>query len=250
MPMKKKSKRQKPKLYIFPAKVRISSDLEFMKKLNKKWKKEYDEWRIKRKMLEKILGKGTLIIGARAKDGVVLASDRKVIRGGESEYEDKIRVFNITHEGGPIIFAAAGYLGVTEDFLEFFQQSLEENVRQGEIGSLISVKFLAEDILKDFEERYAPRLEEYPIEFIFGGLNQLDRGEARLYIIGPRGYGEKIRFFQAIGHGSRYVRTVAKFLLDREKLSSLSVEEVSQRIYTCIKWIADDVDDYVGANLR
>ena len=35
-------------------------------------------------------------------------------------------------------------------------------------------------------------------------------------------------------------------MLDREKLSSLSVEEVSQRIYTCIKWIADDVDDYVG----
>jgi hypothetical protein len=74
----------------------------------------------------------------------------------------------------------------------------------------------------------------------------LDRGEARLYIIGPRGYGERIRFFELIGHGSPYARTIAMYLLNREKLSSLSTEETSVRAYACIKWIADGVDDYVS----
>lgn len=74
----------------------------------------------------------------------------------------------------------------------------------------------------------------------------MDRGEARLYIIGPRGYGERIRFFELIGHGSPYARTIAMYLLNREKLSSLSTEETSVRAYACIKWIADGVDDYVS----
>lgn len=225
-----------------------SSDMNFMRELNRRRKTEYEKWRIKKRMLEEIKGKRTLIIGIRARDGVVLASDRKVIRGGESEFENKIRVFNITPEGSPIIFAAAGYLGVTEDFLELFQESLEENVSQGAISSILSVKFLAEDILKEFEERYGPRLEEYPIQFVFGGLEQVSRGKARLYMIGPRGYGEKIKFYQLTGHGSPYARTLTKFLLDRKKLSSLTVEEVSERAYACIRWIADGVDDYVGGD--
>ena len=118
---------------------------------------------------------------------------------------------------------------------------------QGELTSLIRVKVLAEDILKDFEERYAPRLEEYPIEFIFGGLENLNNGKARIYKIGARGYGEKIRYFELIGHGRPYARTIAKFLFYIKRLPELSVEEIAKRAYACLYWIANGgIDDYVG----
>jgi len=83
MDRKAKIKKQ-PSIYpIFLPKIRLSPDVEFMRKLNERWEDEYRRWLVKTKRIEKILGKGTLIIGARVRDGVILASDRKVIRGGE-----------------------------------------------------------------------------------------------------------------------------------------------------------------------
>ena len=75
--------------------IKMPSDVEFIRKLNERWKEEYRIFLIQRKRIEKIVGKGTLIIGARAKDGIVLASDRKVMRGQESEFEDKIRILQV-----------------------------------------------------------------------------------------------------------------------------------------------------------
>lgn len=223
--------------------------LEFMKSLNEKRRKEYNKWKVKQKLIKKI-GKGTLIIGIRAKDGIVIVSDRKVMRGAESDYEDKIKIFEIQQLSAPIIFAAAGYVGVADDFLETFQKSLEYNVQEEKINSILDVKFLAEDILIQFEERYAPRLEEYPIQFMLGGLEGADKGPARLYIIGPRGYSEKIKFFEMIGHGSNYARTIAKFLLPREKIENISIEKATLKALAGINWISGGIDDYVGVILR
>lgn len=36
----------------------------------------------------------TLIVGVRGKDGIVLGSDQKVVRGGETQYTNKIHVLH------------------------------------------------------------------------------------------------------------------------------------------------------------
>jgi len=225
--------------------IKVPPDLRFLKRLNRTREKEYEEWLIKKKIIERIHGKKTLIIGVRAKDGVALISDQKYIRGGESDFESKIKVLDIKR-GVQILSAAAGYVGATDDFTEIFIEAVKENVGMGAINSLTSVKFLAEDILDEATKRYVVRLGEPPIEFIFGGLSGLEKGEARLYNVGPPGYGEKIHSYGAIGHGSSYSRTLDRYLLRRDRLSKLSIKEAASRAAACIYWIREEVDDYVG----
>lgn len=226
-------------------KIKLPPDMRFLKRLNREREKEYEEWLIRKKTIERIHGKKTLIIGVRAKDGVALISDQKYIRGGESEFESKVRILDIK-KGVQILFAAAGYVGATDDFTEIFVDVVKENVGMGTINSLLSVKFLAEDMLEDVTKRYAVRLGESPIEFIFGGLSGLGKGEARLYNVGPPGYGEKIRSYRTIGHGSSYSRTLDRYLLKRKGVSKLSIKEAVSRAAACIYWIREEVDDYVG----
>jgi 20S proteasome alpha/beta subunit len=53
----------------------------------------------------------TLIIGHKCSDGVVLAADRKLLRGEEPHYGDKIL------EIGGVVFAFEGLTGIRDDFL-------------------------------------------------------------------------------------------------------------------------------------
>lgn len=137
-------------------------------------------------------------------------------------------------------------MGVTDDFLELFQGSLEENITSGTVTSILRIKLLAEDLLKEFEERYSPRFFEPPMQFIFGGLNRLNAGEARLYNVGPPGYGERIKFYAVLGAGSPYAQTIVKYLFDTQTLAKLPIEKVAERAAACIFWIKDEIINVVG----
>ena len=85
-----------------------------LKELNKEKKVR----RIRDKILlhirpDSIIKHGTLIVGIRCKDGIVIGSDRKILRGGEAEYATKVFEFDI---GGKILFAAEGLTGIRDDF--------------------------------------------------------------------------------------------------------------------------------------
>ena len=205
---------------------------------------------MKKKKLQKLLGVGTLIIGVKGKNGIVLGSDKKIIRegGAESDFEDKIHIFNTSGKGKPIkiTFVATGYVGIAEDFLEIFEEALKDNIKAGKITNLLDVKFLAEDMLLSFEERYASRLQESPLGFMVGGLKNLSQGEARLYTVFPPGFGEKTKYCGFIGHGSPYARTIAKYLFDREQVSNFSIEKIAERIAIVLYWIGEEVDSYAG----
>lgn len=244
-----KVKEKKEKIKILPE-IEFPKEIEFLDKLNKHNEEKYKKWRFKKTLNEKIFGKSTLIIGVRGKDGIVLGSDKKIIRGGEIDSENKVKALMI-EEKIPIIFAAAGVLGVRDDFLEVFEKTLTESVRKGEVDSLLSIKMIAEDLIEKFVERYGPRLEEYPLQFILGGLAQLEKGEARLYEIGPLGFGAKIEYYSLIGHGSPYARTIGKYLFYRNNKTEkipFRCNEIIPRIATCIYWIGGEIDDYVGGD--
>ena len=174
----------------------------------------------------------TLIIGAECQDGIVLGSDRKLRRGEEVDYEDKI------FEMGNSIIGCVGLTGIRDDFLLIMRSEIAR-IRP---RSLYELKIIVEDVVNDLSDRYRGRLSpgEEQIEAILGGLEHLNSGNAKLYhIIG--GYAESIRFL-CIGHGSPYATSISKFLYERDA----SVEEMSKMVAFTISWVAEDIDASVG----
>lgn len=175
----------------------------------------------------------TLIIGGRAKDGVVLASDRKVMRGGEAEYSNKI------HHLGEVLFAIEGLSGVADDFLLLLRH--EVALKKG-FGSLYEAKILAEDIIAELTNRYSDRLSSRStVGVLMAGLENLNSGPAKLYYIHSDGYGETIKL-RCSGSGGDYATTLAKFLHSENE----SVEENAKRAAFVIHWVSEQVDVHVG----
>ena len=229
-------------------KFEFPSTVKLLDELNKELKKEYRKFLRKKRILEEVLGFGTLIIGARGKDGIVIGGDQKVIRGGEADYEEKIEIFNLGTDENQVhvAFAASGYLGVKEDYLKLFLEAMVDNLKEGTITSLLDIKFLAEDLILKFDERYSSRLDSLILHFMVAGLSHLYKGRAEIYTIGSGGYGEMVKYAEFIGHGSPYVRTIAKYILDRRLLSSMSLEDIANRMAACFYWISEEIDSYVG----
>lgn len=244
-----KTKEKKPSAETFP-KIKFPKEVEFLDELNKSNEKKYKEWLRKMMIIEKLLGKSTLIIGVRAKDGIILGGDRKVMRGGETDFEGKVRKIKV--HNAPIIFAAAGMVGIIEDFLETFEKTLFKNIEEGKIASLLSVKLIAENLVESYEMRYAPKFQQSGLlRFVLGGLSELKEGEARLYEIGFPGYGEKIKHYGLIGHGRDYARTIGKYLFPRHSHSGeafLQCNDIIPRVAACIYWVGGEIDDYVGGD--
>lgn len=232
---------------VFP-KIDYPKEVQLLDELNEANKEEYEKWLYKKLLIEKILGKSTLIIGVRGADGIVLGGDRKVMRGGETDFENKVRTMQI--KDAPIIFAAAGMVGIIEDFLETFEEALTKNIKEGKIDSLLSVKVTAENFVETYNKTYGPKFGQPSLlTFILGGLSHLGEGEARLYTIGFPGYGEIIKHYSLIGHGENYARTVGKYLFPRHPQTgaiSLPCNKIIPRIAACIYWVGGDIDDYVG----
>jgi len=252
--MAKKNKKKKKSQADASSNIVLPKEVQLLENLNKAYKEKYIKWLRKKSITEDILGKYTLVAGVRGKDGIVLAADTKVIRGGETDYENKVRKFRIHADlPSPIIFASAGAVGVIEDFVEMFEKTLQENIEQGQVNSLLSIKWITENLVEKIEERYGPKLLQPPLHFVLGGLSNLISGKAILYEIGSPGYGQKIKYNTFIGHGSPYARTIGKYPFPRDNQGgtiSLNCKEIINRIAFCVQWIGDDIDSYVGSDVQ
>jgi 20S proteasome alpha/beta subunit len=178
----------------------------------------------------------TLIIGVRCRDGVVIGSDQKILRGGEAEYSNKIFVI-----GGAVALAVEGLTGIRDDFLYLLKIELDR--RRG-VDTLYEMKIIAEDIVATLAERYRERIrEESPIGVLMASRERLETGKAVMYYIHGIGYGEQVEFL-CTGHRGPYATTIAKFLLRKD----LDCIESAKRIAFIISWIAEDVDVTVGGD--
>lgn len=152
----------------------------------------------------------TIIIGARCKDGVLLAADRRVVRGTEYENEEKI----FTPVEG-VVAGASGLTGIMDKFL----RAVEVGARAARVQSLDEVIRGIEDTTAVLKERYAERVggeEKGLLEVLVGGLRDLTSGDAELYHVLPQGYAEIIRRYLVIGHGEPYVKPFVKALYNEE----------------------------------
>ena len=176
-----------------------------------------------------------MIIGIRAKDGVAVGADRKILRGMEVEYTHKYFIF---HDS--VIFVAEGLTGIVDDFYYILEYEISR--RRG-VETLYELKVLAEDIIAELTRRYSERVgSRSPARVVLAGLENLSYGKANLYYVHSEGYGEHVKVI-CTGHGGPYALSLAKFLLRPEQLS---VEEAARRIAYIISWVAEDVDASVG----
>ncbi len=175
----------------------------------------------------------TLLVGMRAKDGIVLGADRKIMRGGEPQFSDKIKTLQ------DVTYATEGLTGVADDFLHLFEHAA---LSKKGFSALYEARLLAEDIISELHKRYSERLKEnQTVGLVMAGQENLSSGPARLYYIYPEGYGEAVTF-TCTGSGGPYATTLAKFLHDEEA----SVEENAKRVAFVISWVSEKVDAYVG----
>ena len=91
---------------------------------------------------EKLLKSMTLIIGIKCKNGVVLASDRKVMEGGEARVEDKIMI-----SPQQILYAGAGLKDLFDKFL--FKIHTELTERTNKLVTQYQKKHPEEEIKSD-----------------------------------------------------------------------------------------------------
>jgi 20S proteasome alpha/beta subunit len=185
---------------------------------------------------------GTLIVGTQCRDGVVIGSDRRVMRGTESRMADKIIRMEIGL-GSDILFAAEGLTGIRDDFLLLLDDQIR---RQKGIDSLYEAKVIVEDILASLTDRYSQRLQQAEvISVLMGGLDRVFYGEAKLYQIYGAGYGESVDY-SCTGHGSPWAAGIAKFVCDTR---DLTVEDAADRIAYVISWVsAGELDSSVGGH--
>lgn len=177
----------------------------------------------------------TLILGVRCNDGVVLAADRKTIRGGETDYRDK--VFDV----GGTLLAFEGLTGICDDFLLLVRSEMD---RIRGFTSIYEMKLVLEDIIGDLSKRYCERLgPEGSIGTLLAGLSRISAGDAMLYYVHPQGYAESVNY-RCSGHGADYAHSIAKFLFN----STISCQNNAFLAAFVISWVSEDVDMMVGGD--
>jgi 20S proteasome alpha/beta subunit len=165
----------------------------------------------------------TCIIGAKGEKGVILISDRLVVRGNEISFEDKIHVF---WQGNPIVaIAFSGLTGIRDKFSKYTSTALIE----ARVQNLMEVIEGLENTVQALHERYSPRVAsggEVIVEAIVTGLSGLKNGNAELYHLFQQGYAEEEHKFCCIGSAGPFASAFLKLVYEEnmqlEKLLATS----------------------------
>lgn len=155
------------------------------------WRKEYSK-----QLLERT--KMTCIIGARCKDGVLLAGDTRILRGLSIVQQEKIIKLNEI----PVVYAYSGTTALMDNFLKSVNKLLisDEKIKN-ERGDVFREKL--EDIVFQIFNRYTRRTPDHVLD-VFVGYRSPEL-IAGLYHIYHDGVSENVSF-DIIGSGEPYVR--------------------------------------------
>lgn len=133
----------------------------------------------------------TLIIGIRCIDGVVLAGDRRVMRGTECSEERKI----ISIDSDFVI----GYSGAT-CLMDKFLFKINSYLNDPDTSKLwVDFAEILEDSVADLRNKYIQRIEDVSFDVLYCG--KMIPNHASLYHIYNSGFSEEIKTFYIIGHG-------------------------------------------------
>ncbi len=169
----------------------------------------------------------TLIIGARCRDGIVLAADRRRLAKYEKGPETN-KVFKLSCN---VALAGAGDDAVLNEARIFIEHRVEEFQSQSSSMKLFDVVEITCSVVNELVAYYRDKVEE-PFGYVLAGLENLAGSNAKLYTIFGAGFSEVP--WACLGSGSSYARPLVDLLLAQGDLSTDEAARVMPIIFTMV----------------
>ena len=162
----------------------------------------------------------TLVVGARCRDGIVLAADRRRL----SRYERGPETSKLFKLACGVALAGAGDDAVLNEARFFIGHRIMEFQSEPAEITLHDVVEITASVVNELVGYYKEKVEE-PFGYVLAGLDKLDSGNAKLYTIFGAGFSDVP--WACLGSGSSYARPLVELLLAD---GNLSVEEATKTI--------------------
>jgi len=165
----------------------------------------------------------TCIIGMKCVDGVVIAGDRRVLRGTEYSEEAKI-----SEPFPDFVVGASGVSGLMDKFLYEMNVFLQSDNAKG--IDWRGFLYVLEDLAFGLFDRYKERLEvdeqvevgAYYFDVLFGCKPIVN--VAKLYHLYRNGFSQEVKRFDIIGHGQPHALPFIKALYNEKRTMSEMVK--------------------------
>jgi len=150
----------------------------------------------------------------RCADGVVIVSDRRMVRGDEA-FDEGGKIKDL----GYALVAYAGLTGLAED--EFVPRVMNA-ARVARAQSIRELKYVVEDEVAEVRKRYKDKLgADAVVTALVAGLENLNYGKAVLYRVHSEGYAEVVKTYAILGSAMSLAMPVMKVAYDGD----MTVEE-------------------------
>ena len=169
----------------------------------------------------------TLIIGARCSDGIVLAADRRRL----SRYEKGPETNKVFRLDCDVVLAGAGDDAVLNEARVLIDRRVKEVKSQSPSTTLFDMVEVTAGVVNELVSYYKDRVEE-PFGYALSGLEDIDRGNAKLYTIFGAGLSEVP--WVCLGSGSSYARPLVELLLAERDLSVDEASKVMAPLFTLV----------------
>lgn len=176
----------------------------------------------------------TLIIAIRCKDGIVLAADRRELRGYEPRELCKIRRIELEIGGqkATVLLAGAGVAA----FWDEVAWSLSHNTEVGggpEVRTLLDVVNTVSNLSINMSARYQRDGLDERLGCVVAGLNGLTTGMAESYYFAGAGFSKTE--FICLGSGETYALPMADLLLRHPVLSTKQATQILPFLFLLVE---------------
>jgi len=169
----------------------------------------------------------TLIIGARCRDGIVLAADRRRL----ARYEKGPETNKLFKLSCGVALAGAGDDAVLNEARIFIESRVEELVHQSHSVKLFDIVEITISVVNELVNCYRDKVEE-SFGYVLAGLENVDSGVARLYTIFGAGFSDIP--WACLGSGSSYARPLVELLLSDGSLSTKEAAKTIAPLFTLV----------------
>ena len=169
----------------------------------------------------------TLIIGAKCRDGVILASDRRRM----ARYEKGPETSKLFRLDCAVVLAGAGDDGVLNEARVFIERRVEETARQSTEMRLFDIVEIAASVVNELVGLYRDKVEE-PFGYALAGLENMKSGSAKLYTVFGAGLSDVP--WACLGSGSSYARPLVELLLAPGYLLAEEAARIMPAIFTLV----------------
>ena len=169
----------------------------------------------------------TLIIGARCRDGIILAADRRRL----ARYEKGPETEKLFKLDCGVLLAGAGDDAVLNEARLFIERRTHELASQSSAVKLFDIVEITMSVVNELVGLYRDKVEE-PFGFVLAGLENINSGNVKLYTIFGAGLSDVP--WACLGSGSSYARPLVELLLAQGDISTGEAVKLMPVLFTLV----------------